>query len=104
MNEVYLIVGMMGVTFAIRYAVLGLGGRLHLSQKFTHLLRYIPPAVLTALVVPAVLMPTNNEPLTGSNARFISAIAAILVSYRTKNILLTIAIGMLTFFILKAIR
>lgn len=103
MNEVDLIVGMMAVTFAIRYAVLGLGGRLHPSEKFTHLLQYIPPAVLTAIVVPAVLMPTTNESLTGIAVRFLSAIAAVFVSYRTKNLLLTIALGMLTFFILKAI-
>ena len=101
MNEFYLIVGMMIVTFAVRYIVLGFGGRLHLSETFTHLLRYIPPAVLTAIVVPAVLMPT--EPLTG-NPRLIGAIVAILVSYRTQNLLLTIAIGMLTFLVFETIR
>ncbi|MGG6270688.1 AzlD domain-containing protein [Leptolyngbya sp. AN03gr2] len=103
MNEVYLIVGMMGVTFAIRYAVLGIGGRLHLSQTFTHLLKYIPPAVLTAIVVPEVLL-SNDQPFTGINPRLVGAIVAILASYRTQNLLLTIALGMLTFFVFKLIR
>lgn len=35
--------------------------------------------------------------LTHTNARLIGAIAAMLVSYRTKNLLLTIVAGMLTF-------
>jgi branched-subunit amino acid transport protein len=103
MNEFYLIVGMMGVTFSIRYAVLGLGGRLHLSQKLTNLLGYVPPAVLTAIIVPAVLMPTDEQSLTLINARSISAIVAIMVSYSTKNLLLTIGLGMTTFLILKTV-
>jgi branched-subunit amino acid transport protein len=103
MNEFYLILGMMSVTFTIRYALLGLGGRLQFSPSITHLLRYIPPAVLTAIVAPAVLMPTNDEPLIGINPRLMGAIIAILVSYRTKNLLLTIGLGMLTFLILKTI-
>lgn len=102
MNEFYLILGMMGITFTIRYAVLGVSGRSHFSQPFTDLLKYIPPAVLSAIVIPEVLL-SNREPPTGINPRLISAIVAVLVSYRTKNLLLTISIGMMSFLALKAI-
>jgi branched-subunit amino acid transport protein len=102
MQEFYLIVGMMVVTFIIRYGALGLGGRLTLSPTLIDLLRYIPPAVLTAIVVPEILMP-NNELLTGISPRFISAIVAIAMSYYTKNLLWTISIGMLAFLGLEAI-
>jgi branched-subunit amino acid transport protein len=98
MNEFYLIAGMAGITFTIRYLLLGISGRFHLSPQITDLLRYIPPAVLTAIVVPAVLMPTGDALLlTLNNARLVGAIVAALVSYRTKNLLLTIALGMTTF-------
>ncbi len=100
MNEFYLIAGMAAITFAIRYGLLALGGRIRLSSKLTQLLRYIPPAVLTAIVVPAVLMPTGNElQITPTNARLVGAIVAVLVSYKTKNLLLTIGLGMLSFFL-----
>jgi branched-subunit amino acid transport protein len=99
-QEFYLIVGMTAVTFAIRYVVLGVGGRLPLSPTMTDLLRYIPPSVLTAIVVPEVLMP-NNELLTTINPRLVSAIVAIFVSYYTKNLLWTILIGMVAFFVLN---
>lgn len=100
MNEFYLIAGMAAITFAIRYGLLGISGRIRLSEKLTQLLRYIPPAVLTAIVVPAVLMPTGDTLLIApTNARLVGAIVAVLVSYKTKNLLLTIGLGMLSFFL-----
>lgn len=98
MNEFYLIAGMAAITFTIRYSLLYLGGRFQLSPKMTDLLRYVPPAVLTAIVVPAVLMPSGDSlMLTPTNARLMGAIVAVVVSYKTKNLLLTIGLGMVTF-------
>lgn len=98
MSELYLIVGMALVTFSVRYGLIGMSGRIKLSPQFMQMLRYVPPAVLTAIVAPAVLMPAGNEMIFSyTNARLVGAIAAILVCYRTKNLLLTIVLGMLTF-------
>lgn len=95
MNELLLITGMMLVTLAIRYPVLALSGRIKLSDGFMQLLRYVPPTVLTAIVVPTVLMPSGNGlALSFDNSRLIGAIAAILVGLWRKNLLLTIAVGM----------
>lgn len=100
MNEFFLILGMMLVTFAVRYPVLALSGRIKLAPWFLQLLRYVPPVVLTAIVVPAVLMPTGSEVmLDHTNARLIGAIAAILISFWRKNLLLTIVVGMLVFLV-----
>lgn len=100
MDEWWLIGGMAWLTFIIRYAVLGMSGRIHLSSKLTHLLRFVPPAVLVAIVTPAVLMPTGDDlMLTPNNARLIGAIAAVIVGYLTKNLLLTIVVGMLMFLV-----
>lgn len=99
MNEVVLIGGMALITFSIRYGVIGMSGRIQLSPQLMQMLRYVPPAVLTAIVAPAILMPTGDELMLGhTNARLIGAVAAILVGYWTKNLLLTILLGMLAFF------
>lgn len=98
MNEWLLIAGMAALTFTLRYGVLGMSGQISLSPRLTSLLRYVPPAVLTAIVVPAVLIPAGEDlMLTHTNARLVGAVVAILVSYWTKNLLLTIVMGMLTF-------
>ncbi|GAQ00029.1 AzlD domain-containing protein [Leptolyngbya sp. NIES-2104] len=96
MNEAALIVGMALLTFSLRYALLGMSGRILLSPKLRNALRYVPPSVLSAIVVPTVVMPVDDTVL---NARLMGAIAAIVVGYRTKNLLLTILAGMLVFFL-----
>jgi branched-subunit amino acid transport protein len=100
MNEFYLIAGMALVTFAIRYPVLAMSGRIKLSPQFLQVLRYVPPVVLTAIVVPAVLMPTGQTlEVSYTNARLVGAIAAIVIGIWRKNLLLTIVLGMLVFFV-----
>jgi branched-subunit amino acid transport protein len=95
MNEFRLLLGMFLATFSVRYPVLALVSRIHLPRIITSGLKYIPPAVLTAIIVPAVLLPGgNSKPLGLSNAPLFASIIAALVSWRTKNLLLTIVVGM----------
>jgi branched-subunit amino acid transport protein len=104
MNEFLLISSMAIVTFAIRYPVLALSGRFKLSEQFLQVLRYVPPAVLTAIVVPTVLMPEGDQLLLSyTNARLVGAIAALGVGLWRKNLLLTIVVGMAAFLGWKAI-
>lgn len=98
MNEFALIFGMMLVTFGVRYPVLALVGRIRLPEIIIRTLRYVPAAVLTAIITPATLMPDGSSlALNLSNPRLIGALVSILVAYRTSNLLLTILIGMATF-------
>lgn len=101
-SEIFLLSGMAAVTFAIRYILIGMSGRLRLSAIVLQALRYVPPVVLTAIVVPLVLMPDGAH-LTVSyrNPQLIGAIAAILIGYWCKNLLLTIVVGMATFLLWK---
>jgi branched-subunit amino acid transport protein len=96
-NEFLLIAGMAIVTFLIRYPVLALSGKFELSESFLQILRYVPPAVLTAIVVPAVIMPEDQLLLSYTNARLVGAIAAVAVGLWRKNLLLTIVVGMAVF-------
>ena len=99
MNEALLIGGMAIVTFLIRYPVLAFSGRLKLSPQFVQVLGYVPPAVLTAIIVPSVLMPTANAiDLSLTNARLVGAIVAVAIGFWRQNLLLTIGGGMLAFF------
>ncbi len=98
MNEVLIIGGMAIATFAIRYIMFGASNRIVLSPALLSALRYVPPVVLTAIVVPEVLLNEGRLAVGLENARLIGAIAAILISILTKNLLLTIVLGMATFF------
>lgn len=103
MDEWLLILGMALVTFGVRYPMLAVIGRLRLPDTALRVLRYVPAAVLTAIVVPAVLMPDGALDLRLENAYLPGAVVAALVAWRTKNLLLTIIVGMGAFLLLRAL-
>ena len=98
MNELYLIAGMALVTFAIRYTMFAVAGRIEFPVRLINTLRYVPPAVLTAIIVPAVLMPAGSEVMVSyTNPYLMGALVAFGVSWFSQNLLLTILLGVLAF-------
>jgi branched-subunit amino acid transport protein len=98
-HELILILGMAVVTFACRYPVLALVSRMPLPERVLRAMRYIPPAVLTAIIAPAVLMPQGRIEANYHNGYLVAGIVAALIAWRGKNLLLTIVAGM-AFFLL----
>ena len=98
MFEPLLILGMFAATFVARYPVLALASRVDLPQNVVDALKFIPPAVLTAIILPAVLYTGENGALAVglSNIFLVAGAVAVIVSWRTKNLLLTITVGMAT--------
>ena len=103
MNEVLLIAGMALVTFLIRYPALAILGRISLPGGLIRALRFVPVAVLTAIIVPLMVMPDGEVALNGSNTFLVAGIASVFISWRTKNLLLTIVLGMAIFLAWRAI-
>jgi branched-subunit amino acid transport protein len=99
LTEAVLIGAMALVTFAIRYGVLAVSGRLTLPPRLLQALQYVPPAVLTAIVVPTTVVVDDNLWIGLDNPRVVGAIAAVAVGLWRKNLLLTIAVGMGVFFL-----
>lgn len=102
MNEIYIVTGMALVTFCIRYLMFPASGRFQFPKLFEQGLRYVPPVVLTAIIVPSVLMPGGeslNFKLT--NPYLIGAVAACAIEALSKNLLLTIVMSMSIFWIAR---
>ncbi|HKK98615.1 MAG TPA: AzlD domain-containing protein [Desulfotignum sp.] len=98
LSEIYMIAGMAAVTFGIRYMLFPFSGRMQFPRLLEKGLRYVPPAVLTAIIVPAVLMPDGKTlDLNLDNPYLIGAIAACIIGGIFKNLLLTIVLGMVIF-------
>lgn len=94
MNEFLLIAGMAAVTISTRIPVLMLLSRRKLPAAIARALKYVPPAVLAAIIVPIVLLPNGQLDLRFSNTALIPSVVAVLISWRTRNLLLTIVLGM----------
>lgn len=94
MNEILLIAGMAAVTMTTRIPVLMLLSRRKLPEGLTRALRYVPPAVLAAIILPIAVLRDGQLYLALNNATLVASFFAVLISWRTKNLLLTIVLGM----------
>jgi len=103
MNEFLLIAGMALATMATRIPVLWWLSLHPLSPSIARALKYVPLAVLSAIIAPIVLLAEGRLALQLDNAPLVASIVAILVSWRTRSLLLTIVIGMATYLILRAL-
>jgi branched-subunit amino acid transport protein len=97
-REILLIAGMMVVTFGIRYLLFGLAGRIRLRGWLGRSLDYIPPTVLTALTLPALLLPEGEWDISFENPYLVAGLAATALGIVSKNLLVTIGSGLVVFF------
>ncbi len=98
MDTLFLVGGMAVVTFGIRYILLPLSGRFQFSDGMRRALGYVPPSVLTAIIVPAALIPDGHTlALSWTNPYLIGAVITVLIGWFSKNLLITIVGGMAAF-------
>ena len=94
MSDAWIAVVLAGAgTFAMRSSFLALAHRMaDVPPWLRRVLRQIPPAALASLVVPALLRPEGRVDLF--QAHLWAGIAAALVAWRTRNIAITLLVGM----------
>ncbi|MGI9018708.1 MAG: AzlD domain-containing protein [Euzebya sp.] len=82
-------------TFAERWSFLAFADRAaRVPPRLREALRMIPAAALAALVAPAVLRSGTDGALALTDPRILAAIAALLTMWRTRQVLLTLLVGM----------
>lgn len=95
-----LILGMLAITFLTRYSFFA-WPNLRFPRLIEQGLHYVPVAVLTAIVVPGMLMPSGAWALSWDNAYLMAGLLSIVVAALTRNLMATIAGGLLCFFLLR---
>ena len=89
-----IVLGVGAVTYAVRVAPILLLGRLDLPPLVVRALRYVPPAVLSAIVFPELVMSGGSPVLSLENPRLLAGLLAGLIAWRTRNVFLTLIVGM----------
>ena len=82
------------LTFATRLSFIYLLGRMTAPAWFMRALRYVPAAVLCAIIVPESITWQGAVALSWRNPQIWAAAVAILVAVRVKNVLIIIGSGM----------
>jgi branched-subunit amino acid transport protein len=101
MENWLLILGMLAITFSTRYSLFAFPD-LRFPPLVRQGLHYVPTAVLTAIVVPGMLIPDGqNWAFSLDNAYLLAGLAAITIAALTRNLLATIGGGFLAFFALR---
>lgn len=83
------------ITFVIRISFILLYGKIHVPIRVQQALNLVPPAVFSAIIFPDMLLQNNQLAIHLNNGRMIAGMLAILVAWRTRNIILTVLIGMI---------
>ncbi len=90
-------------TFLLRFLFIYLFGKITMPYWLSRALRFVPAAALAALVFPALTHPTGHLDLSLNNFRLLAGLGGAIVAWKTRNVLLTILVGMALLWILPVI-
>jgi branched-subunit amino acid transport protein len=100
--NIWIIMILLGLlTFATRLSFITLLERIKLPVAFQRALRFVPIAVLSAIIAPELGYSNNMLAISPTNPRLLAGIVAALVAYWTKNVVWTLLAGMAVFWILR---
>jgi branched-subunit amino acid transport protein len=101
MSQIWIVMIAVGLlTYATRLSFTLLLEHWQPPEIVQRALRYVPVAVLTAIFLPEILMNDSVVDISLGNPRLIAGLVAILVAWRSKSALWTIAAGMAAFWLL----
>jgi branched-subunit amino acid transport protein len=89
------------LTYLTRLSFIAMLDRWQLPPIVLSALRFVPPAVLSAIIFPELLIRGGNIDVSLQNTRLIAGLVAALVGWKSRNILLTIAAGMGALYLLQ---
>ncbi|MGB9812726.1 MAG: AzlD domain-containing protein [Thermovenabulum sp.] len=94
-NYIYLVIGMSVVTYISRMIPAVVLSKRNIPEIFIKFLSYIPVTVLSALFFPSILVVDNKINISTSNTLLITSLLTFPLAYKTKNMFLTVIVGMI---------
>ena len=91
------------LTFGTRLSFILMLHRLKVPSWFLRALRFVPMAVLSAIILPQLVTRNSTLDLSLRNPQLYAGALAIVVAWRTKNVLLTILAGMVALLIFQTL-
>jgi branched-subunit amino acid transport protein len=92
-DTIVFILGAGIATYLTRFPLLILAKKKDIPKGLLKYMGYIAPAILTALITPAIFIKQGKLDLSFSNTYIFAAIITSLVAYFTKNMLISVITG-----------
>lgn len=95
-SEIWLVIaGGLVVTYLTRLSFLLLLPEDRMPRFAQRALKYAPPSVLAAIILPEIVLGPAGLALSPTNPRLLAGLTAALVAWRTKSTWMTLLLGML---------
>jgi len=102
MNTIWLaMIGLGILTFLTRFSFIALLERWQAPVIVQRALRFVPVAVLTAIIIPELVLPNGTPDVQPGNPRLLAGLVAALVAWKTRNVIWTIVAGMAVLWMLQ---
>ena len=102
MNNIWLVIIVGGsITFGMRFSLIYLFGKFEVPETMRKALHYVPPAVLSAIIFPELLIRNGTFDVSLVNTRLLAGLIAIVTAWFSRNTLITILVGMAALFLLQ---
>lgn len=89
------------ITFGMRFSLIYLFGKLEIPETMRKALHYVPPAVLSAIIFPELLIRNGALDISLTNTRLLAGLVAIITAWFSRNTLVTILVGMAALFLFQ---
>jgi branched-subunit amino acid transport protein len=101
--EIWTIIGALAVSTALTRSGFALAGhRVNIPKRVQQMLRFAPACALAAIVVPDIVLgPAGEVELGPANPKLVAGVLSLGFYLLRRNMLLTIAFGMLVFTLLR---
>lgn len=90
-----------GLTFLTRFSFIAVFDKVEPPRNLKRALRFVPIAVLSAIISPELLFANGQFIWDWNNPKAIAAIIATFVALKTRNVILTIVVGMASFWVIR---
>jgi branched-subunit amino acid transport protein len=102
---IWIVILLLGLgTFCLRFSFIYLAGRVDLPAQMTRALRFVPAAVLSAIVLPALTYDHGGAlNLSFRNPYLIAGLIAGVTAWRTRSMLTPLCVGMVAVWLLQAL-
>lgn len=102
-TEVVITIAAMAVaTFFTRFASPAMLGGSGISPRLNRFLKYVPTAILTALIAPTLFAPQGFIELSAGNSYLIAGMVAALLAYFRQPPIVTMGGGMVTMLAIRS--
>ncbi|MDN5332518.1 MAG: hypothetical protein PWP45_1743 [Tepidanaerobacteraceae bacterium] len=102
-NYLFLLFGMALVTYLPRLMPALILSKRNIPEVLVKFLNYIPVSVLSALLVPSILVVDDKINISPSNTLLLTSILTFPLAYKIRNMFLTVIAGMIIIVILNRI-